>query len=154
MLIRCFVAYKIFSKILVHSLPGILSKIISLDQGRLFQAIVFSIISLWLRKLCILSIKKNTIGNLVLKIAMAKAYDWVDCWFLIYVMKGLGFSSQASKHVLECIKTPWYSIMMNDTYKSFFKSNRGPLVRWSTLSQSFYPHGRNFIPSFEERDWE
>lgn len=79
MSIRCFVAYKIFSKILVHSLPGILSKILSADQGAIIPG--HSILhNITLAQEIVHSInKKNTRGNVVLKIDMANAYDWVDC---------------------------------------------------------------------------
>lgn len=69
--------------------------------------------------------RKNKGGNAILKVDMAKAYDCVDKKFLTQVMKGFGFSHKVYNLISECVKTPWYLIMMNNTYKGFFKSQQG-----------------------------
>lgn len=56
---------------------------------------------------------------------MAKAYDRVDLGFLLEVLKAFGFSSTFCRLVEECIKSPWFSAMMNGTFKGFFQPIRG-----------------------------
>ncbi|XP_041025485.1 uncharacterized protein LOC121265883 [Juglans microcarpa x Juglans regia] len=56
---------------------------------------------------------------------MSKAYDPVDWRFLEDVFTAMGFPVFFRRLVFICVSTPWFSIMMNDTYKGFFKSKRG-----------------------------
>lgn len=70
---------------------------------------------------------KSNGGNVVLKVHMANAYDRVDWRFLVQVMKTFGFLHEACQLISECVKTFWFLIMMNDTYKDFFSSPNGGL---------------------------
>lgn len=53
----------------------------------------------------------------MLKIDMAKAYDRVDWRFLLEVLKSLSFSHNFCNLVGECINSPWFFVMMNETFK-------------------------------------
>lgn len=61
----------------------------------------------------------------MLKIDMDKAYDQVDWSFLVSVLVCFGFSSLWCRLVMNCVRSPWLSIMMNETYKGFFQPSRG-----------------------------
>lgn len=56
----------------------------------------------------------------MVKIDMAKAYDRVHWGFLLKVIDGFGFSNSFCCLVAECIKSPWFSVMMNGTSKGVF----------------------------------
>lgn len=72
------------------------------------------------------SINKKIIGgNVMVKIGMAKAYDIVDWGFLLKVLNAFGFSPNFCRLVQGCVGLPWFSVMMNGTYKGFFKSTWG-----------------------------
>lgn len=62
---------------------------------------------------------------MMIKVDMAKAYDRVDWNFLNLVLESFGFSQRFCGIVAECVSSPWFSIMMNGTYKGFFKPSRG-----------------------------
>lgn len=68
----------------------------------------------------VLSLNKKTFGgNVIVKIDMAKAYDGVDWDFLLEVFKAFGFSNNFCHLVGECVKSLWFSVMMNETFKGF-----------------------------------
>lgn len=72
------------------------------------------------------SLNKKVKGeNLMLKIDMAKAYDRVDWSFILWILQSFGFSSHICSLMKECVHSPWFSLMMNGTYKGFFKPSRG-----------------------------
>lgn len=56
---------------------------------------------------------------------MAKAYDRVDWVFLNKILMNFGFFDKVCQIILECVKNAWFSIMMNTTYRGFFKPQRG-----------------------------
>ncbi|XP_035545032.1 uncharacterized protein LOC118348148 [Juglans regia] len=56
---------------------------------------------------------------------MAKAYDSIDCDFLIHVMASFGFSMILCDLIRNCISTPWFSVVMNGSAKGFFSSGHG-----------------------------
>ncbi|KAF5468900.1 hypothetical protein F2P56_013011 [Juglans regia] len=119
------VAYKIFSKVLVKRMTSMLSQLISHEQGAFIPGrSIFKNITLAQEIIHSLN-KKTKVGNIMVKIDMEKAYDRVDWKFLLNVLKSFGFSSQFCNLVKECVQTPWFSIMMNGTYKGFFQPARG-----------------------------
>lgn len=65
-----------------------------------------------------LNMKTNE-GNVVLKVDMAEAYDWVDWHFLICVMEALEFFQKVCRLISDCIEITRFSITMNETFKSF-----------------------------------
>lgn len=68
--------------------------------------------------------KKLRGGNVMVKIDMSNAYDRVDWRFFIHVLCGFGFPYGIFKLLFNCVVTPWFSVIMNGTYKEFFKSER------------------------------
>ncbi|KAF5468901.1 hypothetical protein F2P56_013012 [Juglans regia] len=121
----CSAAYKIFSKILVKRLTHFLPRLISSEQGTFIPGrSIFENITL--AQEMVHSLNKKVIGgNVMLKIDMAKAYDQVDWSFLEIVLHSFGFSPPVCSLVMNCVRSPWFSIMMNGTYKGFFQPVRG-----------------------------
>ncbi|XP_042952180.1 uncharacterized protein LOC122289263 [Carya illinoinensis] len=121
----CNVIYKMFSKILVNRLASVLPRMISWEQGAFVPGrSIFENITLAQEMVHALH-RKTKGGNVMLKIDMAKAYDRVDWIFLSKVLRSFGFADRACGLVEKCINSPWFSIMMNGTYKGFFKPTRG-----------------------------
>lgn len=69
--------------------------------------------------------KKILGGNVLVKIDMAKAYDRVKWGFLLEVLYAFGFSNNFCRLIVEYVKSPWFSVMMNRTFKGFFQSSQG-----------------------------
>ncbi|XP_042958229.1 uncharacterized protein LOC122293848 [Carya illinoinensis] len=121
----CSVVYKIFSKIIVNRLTGIIDKVVSHEQGAFVPGrSIFENITL--AQEMVHSLNKKTVGgNVMLKIDMAKAYDRVNWDFLLKLFRAFGFSERFCRLIGNCIKSPWFSILMNGTLKGFFNSSRG-----------------------------
>lgn len=64
--------------------------------------------------------KKVLGGNAMIKIDMSKAYDRVDWGFLLNVLHAFGFLNKFCQLIEECVKSPWFSVMMNETFKGLF----------------------------------
>lgn len=62
---------------------------------------------------------------MMLKIDMAKAYDRVDWGFLLEVLHAFSFSNNFCKIIDVCVKSPWFSVIMNGTYKGYFQASQG-----------------------------
>lgn len=121
----CSVAYKSCSKLLAKRMTSILHLMVSLAQGTLIPKIsIFKNITL--AQDLVQSLNHKSQGrNMVIKIDMFKAYDRVNWSFLLNVLTNLGFFRKFCNLVVECVQTPCYLIMMNDTYKNFFQLTRG-----------------------------
>lgn len=118
------VAYKIFTKILVRRLTKLLPRLFSQKQGAFIPGLsIFENITLALEMVHLLH-RKNHGGNIVMKIDMAKTYDRVHWDFLLDVLQGFGFNKKFCQLIAECVKSLWFSVMMNGTYKGFFKPSR------------------------------
>ncbi|KAK1587186.1 hypothetical protein Q3G72_010418 [Acer saccharum] len=121
----CSVAYKIFSKIIVFRLTDLVEKLVSHEQGAFIPGrSIFENITL--AQEMVHSLHKKMIGgNVMVKLDMAKAYDRVNWSFLLEVLKAFGFSDSFRKIIYNCVGSPWFSVMMNGTFKGFFQSARG-----------------------------
>lgn len=110
----CFVAYKIFSKIIVSGLSGLLPRLISFEQGVVIpRRSIFENISL--AQEMVHSINKRVQGgNVRVKIDMAKAYDRVHWEFLLAVLESFGFSWQFCKLIEDCVKSPFALLVYFD----------------------------------------
>ena len=118
--------YKIISKLLANRLKLVLPKLISPWQvafipGRKIQENSF------LAQEIIHDMKKKRgeKGWMGLKIDMEKVYDQLEWCFLEKVLHGFGFPSIWIQWVMQCVTTPSFSILLNDSPFSFFKPKRG-----------------------------
>lgn len=90
----CSVAFKFFFKILVNKMTGIINKVVSHEQGAFVSGhSIFKNITLAQEMIHSLN-KKIVGGNVMVKIDMAKAYDWVNWDFLLKVFRAFGFSER------------------------------------------------------------
>ncbi|KAK1549213.1 hypothetical protein Q3G72_006683 [Acer saccharum] len=121
----CNVIYKAFSKILVHKLSLVIGDLISSEQGAFVKGrSIFENVPLTQEMTKMLH-RKVRRGNVILKIDMSKAYDCVEWKFVNQTLHVFGFPDFYCKLIQNCISTPWFSVMMNGTYKGFFKSEKG-----------------------------
>ncbi|KAK1563420.1 hypothetical protein Q3G72_027295 [Acer saccharum] len=129
----CNVIYKVFSKILVDKLSLVIGDLISSEQGvfvrgrSIFENVTFT------QEMTKMLYRKVRGGNVILKIDMSKAYDRVEWKFVDQTLHAFGFPDFFCKLIQICISTSWFSVMINGTYKGFFKSERG-------LRQGFLCH--------------
>uniref|UniRef100_A0A803PRU8 Reverse transcriptase domain-containing protein n=1 Tax=Cannabis sativa TaxID=3483 RepID=A0A803PRU8_CANSA len=69
--------------------------------------------------------KKGKIGVIAIKIDMNKAYDRLECNFLLRVLKANGFNSKVCNLIKQCVTTISYSILLNGAPLAPFNPNRG-----------------------------
>ena len=69
-------------------------------------------------------LKDNTLG-LLLKMDIEKAFDHVNWDFLMVVMSKMGFGHRWINWMKWCCSTATFSILINGSPSSFFRSSRG-----------------------------
>lgn len=69
--------------------------------------------------------KKGKPDNVVIKLDMAKAYDRVSWFFLMKVLRKMGFSNDLVDIIWRLISNNWYSVLINGQSHGFFHSTRG-----------------------------
>lgn len=75
--------------------------------------------------------------DVVLKLDMAKAYDRVSWFFLVSVLRHMGFSEVWIDLVFRAVSNVWYSVIVNGVKEGFFTSSRG-LRQGDPLSPSLF----------------
>ena len=65
---------------------------------------------------------KSNLSNLVLKINIEKAYDYINWDYLLAIMSKMGFGQRCIKWR---ISTATFSILINGTLSNFFQNYRG-----------------------------
>nr|XP_009602895.1 uncharacterized protein LOC104097969 [Nicotiana tomentosiformis] len=81
--------------------------------------------------------KNNRVGNMIIKLDTAKAYDRMPWNFLMSVMKKFDFSEEWIDLIWDLVDEIWYSIINNDTRKCFFTLSQG-LKQGDPLSPSLF----------------
>lgn len=133
----CNFSNKIITKILSTRLARILPKLISPEQsgfvlGRLIHD------NILLAQELMQSINKKVRGaNVAVKLDMQKAYDRVNWFALIKVMRRIGFYETWIDLIWRVISNCWFSVLINGRSCSFFKSIRG-LCQGDPISTSFF----------------
>jgi len=102
----------------------VLKKIISKSQNAFIQGrqILDSILIV---NECIDSRLRSGVPDLLCKLDLEKAYDHVNCKFLLYVLQRSGFRGKWRAWIAFCISTVCYYVLINRAPSRFFSSNWG-----------------------------
>ena len=60
-----------------------------------------------------------------MKIDLQKAFDSIDCSFLLKVLYIMKFPTVFINWIRSCITTPWFSISINGGLEGYFQGKRG-----------------------------
>src|SRR5436190_24030213 len=72
------------------------------------------------------SIRKKVRGsNIIIKLDLSKAYDFISWLALLKVLRKFGFNERLIDMVWRLISNCWYSVLVNGKSSGFFTSNRG-----------------------------
>eukprot|EP00253_Pinus_taeda_P031947 PITA_31947 len=120
----CNVLYKIISKIIANCIHPILSRHIAphqfafLEHRQIHEAIGAAHEALH-------SIWTKHHKAIILKIDLAKAFDWVSWLYLKMILIHLGFPQNFITWIMACITTPTFSVLINGSAFQLFHSERG-----------------------------
>lgn len=116
---------KIFSRIIYERMKKVLPKMISKEQTGFVQGRSIAENILLVQEIITDIRKRGKRPNMVIKLDMMKAYDRVEWSFLMNVLRKIGFSETLIDMVFKLIENNWYSVLINEQPKGFFKSSRG-----------------------------
>ncbi|XP_026377760.1 uncharacterized protein LOC113272068 [Papaver somniferum] len=118
--------YKIISKILANRLKPILQKIVSPFQAAYVPTRNISDNTIIAHEIVHhMKRSKNKFGEVGIKLDMSKAFDRIEWWFLMDIMKKLGFCNKWCNLINQCINTTSVFILLNGSSCQPFNPSRG-----------------------------
>ncbi|XP_074291219.1 uncharacterized protein LOC141617994 [Silene latifolia] len=121
----CNVIYKCISKLICNRLEGVLSEIITPNQGGFIQGRSIMENILICQNLIKLYNRKAVSPRCLLKMDLQKAYDTIEWDFLRQLLKAIKFPKQFRIWIDHCVTTASYSLNLNGEIFGFFKGQRG-----------------------------
>lgn len=122
----CNTIYKIITKIIVHRIHPLLSKIINLTQSSFIPGRCAADNAILVQEV-IHSFKyqKGKTGNMLLKIDLEKAFDRLEWSFLHFFLHQLNFPPPLIKLIMSCVTTSFISILIYGKPSPYFQPTRG-----------------------------
>ncbi|XP_042939580.1 uncharacterized protein LOC122274622 [Carya illinoinensis] len=123
----CNVWYKLISKVLANRLKPVLQDVISWNQSAFLSGrlITDNIMVAYELLHTMQARQKEREGNMAIKLDMSRAYDRVEWGFLQTMLSKLGFSDKWRKLVMACVKSVFYSVVVNGTPGDIIWPTRG-----------------------------
>jgi mannosylglycoprotein endo-beta-mannosidase len=120
----CNVIYKLLAKIIAIRFKLVLGQIISEEQSSfLYKRQIHNAMALSQEALHSMSTTK--ILSFAMNIDLSKVYDRVNWNFLILALVQLGFNIQVENWIMGCVQSASFSVLINGSPTSFFRSSRG-----------------------------
>jgi len=116
---------KILSRIIHDRLEDMLPKLISSNQSGFIKGRSIIENVLLAQEMVTGITKRGKPANVVIKLDMAKAYDRVSWFFLMKVLRKMGFDSRFTDMIWRLIANNYYSVLINGQSYGFFHSTRG-----------------------------
>ena len=145
--------YKLLVKVLANRLKKVIEKVISPYQNAFIKGrqildgslIANEVIDSW---------KKRGEKGLICKLDIEKAYDSINCQFLLKVMHKMGFGPKWIGWMWSCISTVKYSVLVNGVPAGFFSSTKGLLRQGDPLSPYLFVMGMEVLSALITRTVE
>lgn len=121
----CIVLYKIISKLLSKHSQQVLPHIINVTQDVFVygRSIVDNI--LVAPEFLLGYERKDVPPRCMIKIDLSKAFDSVEWPFTYEMLSSLGFSELIIDRIMNCISSPFYSCVINDSRNGYFPAAKG-----------------------------
>lgn len=147
------VSYKSIVKVLASRLAHLLPHLISLNQIAFFKGRVISDNSSLAEELLRQFEQKSTIQRAEICVDLKKAFD-SGGWEAIHAtLSGLGFCKSFINHVMDCVKTPNFSILIEGQPSTKFYGGRG-LLQGLHYKKIVYQQRILIVVKFEDRFWK
>ena len=116
--------YKLLAKVLANRLKKVVGKVVSSAQNAFVEGRQILDAALIVNEAIDSLLNQNESGVLC-KLDIEKAYDHLNCNFLLFVMQRMGFGEKWTGWISWCISTTTFSVLINGTPSGFFNSSRG-----------------------------
>ncbi|GLT96020.1 hypothetical protein SLE2022_136690 [Rubroshorea leprosula] len=111
----CNVLYKVISKVLTNRLKSVLPQIISKNQSAFVPGrLIYDNVMVAFEAIHHLKHKRaGQRGDMAVKVDLSKAFDRVEWNFLEDIMQAMGFPDKWTNHVMMCVRTIEYAVLLN-----------------------------------------